>query len=139
MEHKHTCSRIFFQGGGQKVTAGNFRGRGSRWLAGFQPYQPDFQDSSRIFPIFPDENSQPYFLAVFSRILRLEGEGKYPWTYFSLKLAQKCLKFFLCLLHLTQHGSIRSGGNILLFILKLMLKFLICFGKVLGIGCKQDF
>ena len=128
---------LFFLGGGSKNTFGNFRGGGSSFPSVFQTSQPDFPDSKRLFSIFRDENSQTSFLAVFSRILGLEGGGqrplKDPWTSFSLKLAQKCLKLFLILLHLTLHGSIKSGGNILLFILKLMLKFLICFGKLLCI------
>ena len=111
----HTCRRFFFQGGG-KMTPSR--------LSHF--YQPDFP----IFPTFWDKKTQPSFLAVFGS----RGGGvKYPWMSFLPKLAQKCLKLFLSLLHLTQHGSIRSGGNILLFILKLMLKFLICFGELLCI------
>ena len=117
---EHTCRRFFFQEGGKKTP--------SR-LSHF--YQPDFP----ISLTFWDKKTQPSFLAVFSRLFGLQGGGgvKDPQTSFSLKLAQKCLKLFLILLHLTQHGSIKSGGNILLFILKLMLKFLICFGELLSI------
>ena len=113
---------FFFQGGPKKTP--------SRLSAGFPFLPAGFQPDFSIFPTFWDQKTQPSFLAVFGS----RGGGvKDPWTSFSLKLAQKCLKLFLILLHLTQHGSIKSGGNILLFILKLMLKFLICFGKLLCI------
>ena len=96
-------------------------------------YQPYFSRLFRFFRLFGTKKPS----RLFQPSLGLEGGGqrplKDPWTSFSLKLAQKCLKLFLILLHLTLHGSIKSGGNILLFILKLMLKFLICFGKLLCI------
>ena len=68
---KHTCHGFFFEGGGQKRRLEIFEG----FPSVFQTSQPSFPDSKRLFPIFRDENSQPSFLTVFSRLLGLEGGG----------------------------------------------------------------
>ena len=75
-----------------------FQERCSKHLQGFpsvfQTSQPDFPDSKRLFSIFRDENSQTSFLAVFSRILGLEGGGQRPLNVFFAKIGTKVPEIF---------------------------------------------
>ena len=88
-------SAFFFRGGVNKDVWKFSRG-GSRFPSVFQTSQPSFPDSKRLFPIFRDENSQPSFLTVFSRLLGLEGGGQRPLNVFFAKIGAKVPEIFFC-------------------------------------------